>query len=917
MLAEDRELECLTARAGKLEVEFPFGVAAQLFERRIAQVGEDERRKLLAGPAELARPVLDPDGSGEPPSIDAPAGVAWYPQLRGLYWLAANLATMRPLLIVVDDAHWADAPSLRWISYLIARIDDLPALLILGTRDVDADAPNAELLLAITSAVPPERVVQPEPLTEAGATRMVRTALGDDAGEEFCAACLSTTRGNPLFLKELLDELARRGVEPHDANTQVVRETGPTPVSRRVLRRLARIPAPATRVAQALGVFGTGAEPRHVSAYLGLDEAEISACCANLVDAGILYDGLPLRFVHPIVRAAIYRQLRAPERADAHARAARVLAADGAFPERVAVHLLATQPAGDPWVVAALREAARRSVNRGAPAAAARYLRRALEEGPPEQERGFVLADLGLAEVHAGQGLAKVGDGEPPAIDHLMEALGRIREPERRATLALELGTVLTVLNRVGDAVRLLSRELEASDVASDTMLRLQAQLINVSQLDADTRKIALKWVTRVRPSLTGATPGERLLLGQLAHEGVIRGDPADANAALARRALADGALLHDEGPRSPTYCIAAWVLGLCDALDEAEEALSAAILNAQQTGSPFGFALASCFRCNVRYRQGQLAEAAADADTALDATEHRGHPLALAYLTDALVEQGQLSAAEKILSEARMLGEVPENMMFQPLLYSRGELRIAQGRLREGVEDMLEGGRRAIKAGRTTPAYRPWRSTAALVLARLDQVDEAHELLAEELALARRFGAPRPLGIALRAAGLLRRGEHGIALLAEATEVLEGSQSHLELARAQIELGAAKRRLGDKAEARTHLLPGLEAAHRCGARPLAERAQTELKAAGARPRKPLRTGVEALTPSERRVAQMAADRLTNREIALALFVTPKTVEWHLAQTFRKLGISSRTQLAGVLSHAIDERLSAHAPVGA
>jgi hypothetical protein len=501
-------LECLTARAGELEVEFPFGVVVQLFERRIAQADEEERGALLAGAAELARPVLDPEGSGEPANIDVAAGVASYPRLHGLYWLTANLAARRPLVVLVDDAHWADAPSLRWITYLIARIDDLPALLILATRDAEADAPSAALLQTISSA-PCARVVRPEPLTRDGATTIVRTTLGEHADEEFCVACLSATRGNPLFLKELVDELARAGVDPLDANTSLVSEVGPTSVSKRVLRRLADMPGPATSVAQTLAVLGTGAEPRHVSALLGLDDADIMACRGDLVDAGILHDGVPMRFVHPIVRNAIYRDLPTRKRVDTHAQAARILAADGAMPERIGVHLLATEPAGDPWVVAALREAAQCSLSRGAPAAAARYLRRALEEGPQEQERGFVLADLGVAEVQAGQGLAKVGDREPPAIYHLMEALGRIRESERRATLALELSTALTMMGRVREAVQLLSRELESSHLTGDTMLRVEAQLINASRLDKRTKHVADKWVGLARSSLAGSTPGE------------------------------------------------------------------------------------------------------------------------------------------------------------------------------------------------------------------------------------------------------------------------------------------------------------------------------------------------------------------------------------------------------------------------
>jgi DNA-binding CsgD family transcriptional regulator len=213
----------------------------------------------------------------------------------------------------------------------------------------------------------------------------------------------------------------------------------------------------------------------------------------------------------------------------------------------------------------------------------------------------------------------------------------------------------------------------------------------------------------------------------------------------------------------------------------------------------------------------------------------------------------------------------------------------------------MLQAGRLFEEVGSWNPAFIAWRSPAALALLQLGRGDEGGPLVEEELELARTWGAPRALGAALRAAGLIEGGERGLALLEEAVEVLSESPAKLEHAKARTELGAALRRANRRSEAREQLRQGLELATICGAVSLAERAETELLATGARPRRIALSGVESLTPSERRVAEMAAEGPTNREIAQALFVTQRTVEVHLTSIYRKLAISSRSQLAAAL----------------
>ena len=190
-----------------------------------------------------------------------------------------------------------------------------------------------------------------------------------------------------------------------------------------------------------------------------------------------------------------------------------------------------------------------------------------------------------------------------------------------------------------------------------------------------------------------------------------------------------------------------------------------------------------------------------------------------------------------------------------------------------------------------------PWRSWAAEGLRLLDRNEEARALADEELALARRWGDPHAIGASLRVLGLVEGGEAGIGLLREAVELLAGSQARLEHAHALVDLGAALRRANQRTEARERLREGVDLARRVGAFGLAERANEEIAATGARPRKVLQTGLDALTASERRVAQLAADGMSNKEIAQTLFVTIKTVEVHLSHAYRKLEISSRAQL--------------------
>ena len=219
----------------------------------------------------------------------------------------------------------------------------------------------------------------------------------------------------------------------------------------------------------------------------------------------------------------------------------------------------------------------------------------------------------------------------------------------------------------------------------------------------------------------------------------------------------------------------------------------------------------------------------------------------------------------------------------------------------RDALADFLQAGSSAESVEIHNPAFVPWRSQAALALHQLGRTEEARALAREELALSRSWGAPRTVGISLRALGLVEGGQAGEQLLREAVEVLAsrrpGSSMHA-LSSIWARCSAASNR---RSEARKLLRQGVELAHQCGATALVTRANEELAATGAHPRTVLLSGLDELTASERRVAQMAAEELSNKEIAQALFVTVKTVEQHLGRVYRKLDISSRRQLGAAL----------------
>jgi DNA-binding CsgD family transcriptional regulator len=341
----------------------------------------------------------------------------------------------------------------------------------------------------------------------------------------------------------------------------------------------------------------------------------------------------------------------------------------------------------------------------------------------------------------------------------------------------------------------------------------------------------------------------------------------------------------------------------MSDAVDLAELAIDHYLTHATRRGDALPRAIASHYRAVTNLQRCRPQQAAADAEISRQAFSlgwQLTAPAAAGHLALAHVELDDLDAAEAalVLPEPDRAWERTSPYTFW--LFARGQVSFAQGRHEDALASLVECGRRQEAMGSINPNVIPWRSAMAMVLARTGDADRARALVDEELVLAERFAAPRAIAVALRAAAVLQPDER-IKLLTRAVEVAATSPSTIELVRAQIDLGAALRREGDRNGARAHLRAALDHAERGGAVALARRAREELAASGAKPRRAALTGPGALTPSERRVADLAAAGRRNREIADELFVSVKAVEFHLGNAYRKLGVSSREHLQGVL----------------
>jgi DNA-binding CsgD family transcriptional regulator len=867
-LAADAGFAVAIATGSRLESHLPGGLARQL---------ADALDDLTADPA-----------SPRPRTAHAteqcgPAGES--EALERFFQLVRRAAEQGPLFLGIDNVHLSDAWSMRCLAYIRHRVLDLPVLIILTA--LIGHPPHREVAMLEMAGCTPATITL-NGLGDAAAAEILGLAPG-----ELASTCREATGGNPYLLHALRPRLLP-GADPHALGSSLIGQVLHT--------RMHEFPhAPA--ILQAAAILGADAGFDLLAQLAGIDELEALQAIDTMVRLHVLENSNQPTLSYPFVRNSVLKDMPQTTRAVSHARAAKLLAETGSPIERVAAHLLDATAVRIPWGVDVLRLGARNALFAGEADLATRYLRRALDERLSSGRRVAVLLQLAHAEFQL----------DPPAAAvRVREAVDNIGRRETAAFIA----TAMLLSLCGGQDARLaisaagqIAARLDAGGPDAVWPLLCMTYLAEAgSRLGPppEFRDFEERWAPLTDPA------ARRSRSALLALDAVRSGESAqDAVAHFADALTGDDGDLFEQ---HYFFTLATAVLAdepahvdrLCRILDVEREPWDVHI--------PQG-ALPTLARGIALQASGDLQRASVHFESLLRRFDERGATttcpvgvLCAAKLVECWVDLGRFEAATSLLD--RMDFVASQGLFAHTyLLYARGRLRVATGYTRFGFEDLLSCGRRLAHHGMRFPGFVPWRAHAARAALALGQADDAARLAEEDLSASTRWGAARPLGTALTTLGIVREDDESERALNKAITALRSSSARLQLATALTELGALQSRHGQSEKAIETLREAVELSEHCGARPLARRAAEELRSSR-RALTPAKDNEHGLTRQENRIAVMAAQGLTNREIATALHLTRRTVELHLSGAYRKLGIPGRAELGGALakSQRVDTR---------
>jgi DNA-binding CsgD family transcriptional regulator len=847
-----RGFTVLTARGSAAERDLRFGVADRLLD--VAAAVEPSRGE-LAGDASLA-------------------------ELHARHRALATAADDNPTLIVVDDLQWVDRQSLRWLSTLPQRVERARVAVLVGVCDGEpcADPAAMEELLAGCSVE-----VVPAPLDDAAAADLLERVLGWSPDLAFLTACMAATGGKPALLTAVAEASRTQGATAPPFENLVL-----SGLASCLHVRLRRISPQALAVVRAVAVLGVDATLDRVAVLAQIDAVTTAEVTTRLCRARLLcVAGNTVTFAYPLLRHVIVQQAPLATQRDLHANAARLLHEVGAPNDSIAGHLVAAPALGEQWPSDVLRAAARSALGAGAPAEAVAYLRRALGEPLPDTSRSELLAELGLAETYVDV---------VPATRHLTEAVERML-PQQNSEAALHLARLLAAAGDHRTAVRVVTSRTQRTTTDLLCLVELHlcaeataprgAELLSRLPAPRDTDDRG-RWLSllAMRASWAGRSAGEA---GQLAERALMHLRPTpETLSSIVRSVL---------------------VLAHAGRVLEAHERCDELVALTRRWQHRPGLAAARSARTVVGRLLGRLPAAAQDGREALDLLAACGAPKAagetvehLARLVEVLVDLGANDEANELIERSELDDAVPNTWSGMALLHARGRLRSASGQHAHAARDLLAVGARSRAWEAVNPAVVPWHSSLALALDGLGESSQACRHAEVAVGRARRWGAPGPLGVALRTHAAVAGGRAGLAMLEESAAVLERAESTLDRASSLLQYGKALNDQGQPVAARQALRAAIELAERSGHTELSCSARLALSACGGRQSKPRQSGIASLTAAELRTATLAAAGRKNREIAATLFVRRRTVEIHLTNVYRKLGIDGRSGLPVALN---------------
>ncbi|GGS50474.1 AAA family ATPase [Streptomyces griseoviridis] len=875
----------LSGRGGENEQELAFRVLRQLLQPSLAALDADERRAFLGSWYGIVASALGLEASGAAHAPD-PLGVR-----DGLDWVMTQLTVRKaPVVVLLDDAHWADIESLGWLASFAPRADDLPLLIVTAYRPDELPS-EADAFRALMERHG-ERPHSLAPLTGAAVARIVRDVLGERAEDAFCAECWAVTGGSPFETVELALRLDEAGLTGTRADLGAMRNLASAVKGPGLIDRLHRLGAATVRFAWAVAVLGCPAPPDLAAVLAVVGSEEAATATERLRKARVLAPGSGagggLEFVHPLIATAVYRDVPAPLRVGMHNAAAEAVRAAGAGPTAAARHLLEVPCEGSSEAVACLREAAREYLRSGAPEAARRVLVRALQEPPPSGERAALLHEIACATFLI----------DPEAtVTHLREALTEPDvDPELRASIVFRLAQALAHTDRVAEAAAVAGEEAKRA-ANPRVRLRMQTDHFVWSAFRTDEPDSPARSRTLVR--LAGRMPGrsleERYILGLRSWDAMVRGEPRRQSMDWADKALRGGMSWTSEHQGFEVPVSVALVFMYGDQPGRSEELFIQGIAECERKGwRGSHLALGQALYGYIRYRRGCLAEAEELGRAGLGIADRVDGAVpaqffAIGILVQTLLARGKTEEARRLVDDYRYVEMLPNAVIYPDPRTVHAELLLAEGRYRTATRILTELGERLDERGWRNPAWCPWQLHLARAVAR-SEPGRALALARDAVERARGFGAASAIGQALCVEAEVTGTAAALDLYAEAVTHLEASPAAFELARALVGHGALLSRNGRVQEAADRLYQGLERAVHCGAEGLAVRARAELSAAGLRPL-PLRYAqTETLTVRERRAAELTAQGVPAEVIAKELRLTEQGVRQVLSSVYRTLG---------------------------
>ena len=895
--AGERRFPVFVGRGAELELELPFGIWIDALDDHVSTLGERKLEALIGERVgELARvlPSAAPAGAGAGGLQDER-----FHAYRAVRALLQRLAMGHPVVLVLDDVHWADDASLELIAHLLRRPPPAPVLIALAFRA--GQVPNS-LLAALDQAARDGLVseIGLGPLSEAEADALLGTPT--------LPAIYRQSGGNPFYLEELARAPAPPAGEPDDGGERV---GVPPAVAAALGQEIAGLPEPAQRLGWGAAVAGEPFDLDLAGAAAGMDERETLAAIDQLLAANIAGPtDVPrrYRFRHPLVRRAVYDGAGEAWRLEAHARAAAALAdRPGALATR-AHHVERSAKVGDEAAAAVLEQAGHQAAAR-APAIAARWFEAALRLlGGNESDAG---RRLGLLVPLAGA-LAATGRLER-ALEALVEALALVELPDLRVRLIAACAACENLLGRHDAAHARLLHALEAlEDQEGAAAAALHAELAADALYDSDFEAMR-QWAARAAETARRLEDRglEALATALLCFAEYNRGDPAAAEAARRQCAALLDALPDDQlmlRLDAPYYF--GFAEFFCEHYDDAIRHLRRGINLSRTIGQGQFVVPMTVGLAHALQTRGFLAEAAETADGAVEAARLADNRQLVCFALVAsawtAAELGDTERARAAGDEAvALLDELDESVLTRGTHAHLGVMWADIGEFDRGLAAFRAVGQPEFPS--IEPGRRSWMYAA---LART-------ELARGDLDAARAWGERGErivggLGLPLaeawvrhaRAAIALEDGEHEAAakLALDAAERAESVDAPLAAARCRTLAGVALAAAGRRDEGVAELTRAESELSQLGAARYRDEAARELRRLGervsGRQRRGGGEGLDALSGREREIAELVAEGRTNREIGGDLFLSEKTVEGHLTRIFAKLGVTSRVEVA-------------------